>query len=166
VYWALAYFMLWLSRISAENGSLSDTLRYLVKAAYYDPKLMQNPDYIRMLPGHIRRCTAKMPGLRAGSIKPINPIASAEPIGPPRNFSIRDLEYAHERLTTKTALGKLKEERRAAAARILSQARMAHGRFHPNAPSIGFNDQPSGGREEQGAGARPAIALRSGEGWE
>jgi glycosyltransferase involved in cell wall biosynthesis len=147
-HWALAYYMLWLSRIAAENGCLSDALRYLVKAAYHDPKLLQNPDYIRMLPGHMRRCTRKKMGARALH----------------GGFSIGDLENAHGRLGIKTSLGKLKEERRESAARVLRQARMEHGRFHPNAPSIGFGDPPGdppvGPFGEQGA--RPASVLRRG----
>ena len=128
--WSSAYFALWLSSLAASNGSYHDCMRYLIKAAQYDPLLIKNYEYLKRIYNYTGRSFKTKLKSAISIVSKINCLKKTHHYHVlPAKISITDLKQKPCLQPQKSSLGILKEKRMMHSCYLIRQARINNGHF-------------------------------------
>jgi glycosyltransferase involved in cell wall biosynthesis len=126
--WAFAYFSLWLSSMAVNKGCYYDSLAYLIKAAHYDPLLIKNTGYLKLLFNPLK---GGLKNILPSSFTPDNrkvDLQNAQnSIMIKENISIKNIEKTCGINPKRSSLTLLKENRRMIAYHLIRRERIKNG---------------------------------------
>jgi hypothetical protein len=126
--WASAYYSLWLSSLAGSKGCYHDSFTYLIRAAQYDPLLVQNIGYLKLFFRLLKRGLKNiLPSSLSSDNKKVYIQNAQQPIMANGNISIMDFKKTSGFDPKRASLTLLKEKRRMVAYHLVRKARIKNG---------------------------------------
>lgn len=124
--WTFAYYLLWLSSLAGSKKCYCNSFIYLMKAAHYDPMLIKNVGYLRLLFRLLKQSLKNMLPLSFYDCdqKKLRFQNVHQPIMGMKNISIANNSIACNIKTQKSSLTKLMENRQMIIYQLVRKARI------------------------------------------